>query len=370
MNFKEAAKKWKGEKDSTKEKFDGIAAEENEERAKRKDLWELINGVKPSRPVGPFSYFVADMAKKKTFKDGKNVIAQCGEKWAKMSDDAKEEYFRMGKKSSLIYEVKMAEYKKQVKHNSGATRGKSALNIFIEENSNMAKGKDLPQGGFLGFMTAKFKALPEKDKEKYEKKAENSRRAAQTQSQAMAEKVHDIPKRAPSGYTLYLKERMKTIKNEPKHKNKEQSEIFKTVAAEWNDMPDNKKEAYNAESEGLREEFKQNKAEFKKLGFYTPGGNPDFVSRSQKSGMSSSKKSKSKSKSKVKSRSKSKRSKSKQKKSGKRSKVKDDSDEKETRGRTKSKTKKETKAKSKGKSKSKSKSKGKSKTEKSKGKKK
>ena len=75
-------------KNSDKNTYIDYAEEINKEREHLYDVYELINGIKPTKPDGAFRVFLQEKAKEKTLhnlKEGKEM-------WDKLSEDEKEHY--------------------------------------------------------------------------------------------------------------------------------------------------------------------------------------------------------------------------------------------------------------------------------------
>ena len=75
---------------SDKRKFKNYAEIINEEREKLKDLYDLINGVKPKKPVGAFNIFIKEKLKEKSI----HSLKEYYELWNKLNEDEKKKYLK------------------------------------------------------------------------------------------------------------------------------------------------------------------------------------------------------------------------------------------------------------------------------------
>ena len=149
--------------------------------------------------------------------------------------------------------------------------------------------------------------------------------------EAFEDKVFDLPKKAHSGFVLYIKDRMPDLKEE--NKNTPTSELLKIIAKEWKEQKNVDQEKYNRKSEKDSQRFKEQLKEFQQYGYYTKSKGKKITEGDvDDKGSKKSKKSRKKSVSKSKSSRKSKRSKS---KSG----IKKEPEEERSRSKSKPKTK-------------------------------
>lgn len=274
FSFKEIADEWKKASDATIKKYEDYAAETNDEKMKKKHLWEMANGIKPMRPKSAYSLFLMDFAKTDRG-DGKSFMTRGSDVWRNLSENEREAYFKQSKKESLIYMIKNASYKDFIRKIKPSSRGSNPMNIFISENKHLADDKELPQGGFLAYMHDQWRRLSESEKQKYKRKADESKKEALHHTQTMRDAEYTLPKRPPGPYSLFIKERYKYYKE--KNKNLVSSDIFKMAAKDWPHISDKEKEEYEAKSQDLMDIYRQQVNQFKTLGYYTEDGDPDYM---------------------------------------------------------------------------------------------
>ena len=106
--MEEAAKLWKELKPLEKKKYKKYAEDINEERDKLRDIYELINGIKPKRPSGAFKIFLQEKAKENSLHD----INEGHKLWEKLDEEQKEEYLKKSHRCILAYNY--CKYKKMI----------------------------------------------------------------------------------------------------------------------------------------------------------------------------------------------------------------------------------------------------------------
>jgi hypothetical protein len=265
IDFKGVAAKWKKAKESVKDKYAQFAAEEKEEREKKRDLYEIAFGVKPRKPHGAYKFFLMDMAKQG--KLGSQPLAEGIKLWKKVSDDDKEKYERLACRDKLAYLVKKMEYETSIKKTS-VSKGMSPFNMFLSEMKGKFDTKDMGKGGFFDLAYKKWKKLDESTKKKYIKKSDEDKAEASKLQEESKARVHDYPKRPANTYNLYIRHNMADLKS--KHPDLEQSEIFKLAGDQWNKMSEKNKEKYVKMFEKETQIYKQHIKDWKLNGYYTP----------------------------------------------------------------------------------------------------
>ena len=91
--------------------FELYAQKINEDREKLRDLYNIVHGAKPKKPVGAYRMFLQEKAKNKEIKS----INQGLELWKKLSEDQKEEYLKKSHKRILAYKYQEMIYNKKIK---------------------------------------------------------------------------------------------------------------------------------------------------------------------------------------------------------------------------------------------------------------
>jgi hypothetical protein len=288
MRLQDCAEAWGKVKEATKEKYERYAQEVKEERQKNRDLYEVAYGVKPKRPLGPYNFYLMELAKENKFSGFKDA----GKSWRNMSAEDKEKYLKVAKKAQLAYQIKKAEYTSTVR--KSYSKAKSAFNFFVADQKNYPD--DLPQGGFFNWCYDKWRKASDEIKKKYQKMADSAAKAHVRDRDELDTKVFDQPKKPLSGYNRYVKERLPLLKEQ--NPNKEHSEFFGMIGEEWKNLKIKNKEKYDAMYKEELQGYKDQLNEFRKNGFYTPSKmetkGKKSVSRSMSKDKASTKKSKAK----------------------------------------------------------------------------
>jgi hypothetical protein len=261
MTLIQCAEAWKNVKPALKEKYEAYAQEVREEREKNRDLYELAFNVKPKRPLGPYNFYLMELAKEGKFTGMKDA----GKTWHAMPAEEKEKYLKVAKKAQLAYAVKKAEYTSSVRRSY--SKPKSAFNFFVADQKEYPA--DLPQGGFFQWCYKKWTKADDTLKRKYQKMADESAKEHSHNREELDSKVFNIPKKPMSGYNRYVKERIPELKE--KHPNKEVSELFTTVGEEWRNMKVSTKDKYEKLYLDELSEYKDQLKEYRDSGYYTPG---------------------------------------------------------------------------------------------------
>ena len=74
--FKDISKAWSHLSNKEKNKYYEYANEMNEEWKKRRDFFEIINGIRPKRPAGAYKIFLSEKAKEDCFKGNVNLYSE------------------------------------------------------------------------------------------------------------------------------------------------------------------------------------------------------------------------------------------------------------------------------------------------------
>jgi hypothetical protein len=262
MTLKECGEKWKKTKQSIRDQYAQFAEEENEERQKNRDLYELAYGVKPKRPQGAYNMFLMEMAK-----HGKLTSIRDGPKlWANCSDEDKERYARIAKKLQLAYLVKKMEYQSSIRKNN-PTRAPSAYNLYMKDMKGTVDTKNLPAGGFFQHCYKKWTKLDDAVKSKYIKQSNELKAEVAQQREEMKSRIYDMPSKPSSAFNIYVGETVKALKS--KHPKKETSELFKMATESWKDTTEKLKAEYQKKADREAEDHERQVSEFEEHGYYT-----------------------------------------------------------------------------------------------------
>jgi hypothetical protein len=290
MTLKECAEAWKNTKQSIKEKYEAYANEVKEEREKNRDLYELAFGVKPKKPLGPYNFYLMELAKEGKFTGMKDSAKL----WHNLSAEEKEKYQKVAKKAQLAYMVKKAEYNSSVR--KSYSKAKSAFNFFVADQKNYPD--DLPQGGFFEWCYNKWKKADDDVKRKYQKMADSAAKDHSSNREELDSKIFDMPKKPMSAYNRFIKDKVPELKE--KHPDKEASQLFSLAAEDWKTIKETAKRKYEAAYTEDLKAYKDQVREYEKSGYYTPGKTvgkksaTKSVSRSKSKDKASTKKGKAK----------------------------------------------------------------------------
>lgn len=263
LNFKDISKLWKKASDKEKKKYKKYADEMNEERKRMREIYEIVNGIKPKRPTGAYKIFLSEKAKEGKF-DGKNAFREGKTLWNKLSEEEKEVYLKKSHKIRICYRYKLLLYNKN-KKKLLPPKPKSAYNLFVSD----MKGKKIPKGViFIDFVKDEWNKLDEKTIEKYQAKAEKLKISFEKQKEKFDTKIFDNPKRPKNSYQIYVSHRMSELKE--KNPDGKIQELFSECVQEWNDMDEKEKKKYEKIYQKGKELYQEQLKEFEEKGYYTP----------------------------------------------------------------------------------------------------
>ena len=288
--LKEIAPAWKRLSSAEKDKYKKYAEDENKDREKLREIYELVNGVKPKRPAGAFRVFLQENARKKAFKTLKEGKAL----WEKLSEDEKDAYLRKAHRIKLAYKYKKMIYDRKIKKIL-PKRPANAYAQFLKDK----KGEKVPKGEkAVAYWKDEYEKLKKEDKRKYEVRAAKEREKYQKKMEEFKNCVFDLPKRPLNAFSLFVKDRMPDLKNEkPDEPN---PKLLRQIAKEWNSEDGVSQRKYEKKAELDKMRYKKQLKDFENLGYYkknyrAPKGSSSSRSTRSKSRRKSRSKSKSKS---------------------------------------------------------------------------
>ena len=254
----EIAPAWKKLSSAEKEKYKRYAADENEDRERLVDIFELVNGVKPKRPAGAFRVFLQEKAKE----DALHSLGEGKELWDKLSEEEKEVYLKKAHRCRLAYKYKKMIYNKKIKK----VLPKKPANAYAQFLKDK-KGQKIPKGEkAVAYWREEFENLSKDKKRKYEDKAAKDRERYAKKMEEFNKYVFDMPKRPLNAFSLYVKDRMPDLKSEKK--NSPASELIKQIAKEWQKEDGVSQKKYEKKAEVDKKRFKTQLRDFEKLGYY------------------------------------------------------------------------------------------------------
>ena len=257
-SLKEIAPAWKKLSKSDKKSYEKYAQEINDEKEKLQDIYDIVHGIKPKRPAGAFRIFLQEKAKNgeiKSLNDGHEM-------WKQLKEEEKEEYLTKSHRCILAYRYKKMIYQKKIKK-MYPKKPKNALQIYLKEK----KGQKPANGEkWLIYWTTVYSGLSEDKKKKYEEKFQKAKEAYEKKMAQFKNKVFDMPKRPPSGFLMYVSDRMPDLRKEkPKA---DTSTLLKQIAKEWQENKVSNQGEYNKIAESEKKRFKKQLKEFTKFGYY------------------------------------------------------------------------------------------------------
>lgn len=283
----EIAPAWKKLSSAEKEKYKRYAADENEDRERLVDIFELVNGVKPKRPAGAFRVFLQEKAKE----DALHSLGEGKELWDKLSEEEKEVYLKKAHRCRLAYKYKKMIYNKKIKK----VLPKKPANAYAQFLKDK-KGQKIPKGEkAVAYWREEFENLSKDKKRKYEDKAAKDRERYAKKMEEFNKYVFDMPKRPLNAFSLYVKDRMPDLKSEKK--NSPASELIKQIAKEWQKEDGVSQKKYEKKAEVDKKRFKTQLRDFEKLGYYKKNYRAERSTSDNKSSKSTKSRSKSRSKS-------------------------------------------------------------------------
>ena len=261
IGFKECSTHWSKMSLSEKLKYDKLANEFNEERRRMKELYEIVQGIKPKKPAGAFKLFLQEKAKEKQFV-GKNAFKEGKRLWYMLSEEEKNKYLIKSHKVKLCYMYKKMLYDQKVK--KSRPKNKSALNFFMHECQGKKVPKDLT---FFTFVHQEWKKLDEKGKKKYVDLAEKDKEKCDKIKAKLNSKVFDFPKKPKNAYQFYIAEKLVQTKED--NPEMEMTEIMNECGVKWNKLNEDEKKKFVELSNKDKERFDRQVEEFNERGFYT-----------------------------------------------------------------------------------------------------
>ena len=274
LTFKDISEMWRKTSNKDKEKYAEYVKEINEQRREAREMYELYHGVKPKRPCGAFKIFLTEKAKEGKFK-GKNAFKEGRKLWESLSDDDKDKYLKLSHKIKICYIYKRMLYMKKVKK-AQPHKPPTPLNLFTAD----MKGKKIPQGKtFLQYVNEEWEELEDKEKKKYEVRAEKLKKEYLKEKEKCANRVFDMPKKPKTSFQLYIADKMTdTMEKNPK---KNASQVVSLLAEEWCNLSNKEKSKYNEATKKDKERYEKQKKDFEENGYYIEDKKPESKKRSQ-----------------------------------------------------------------------------------------
>ena len=250
--LEEAREKWKKTSNKERSKYEKIAEENNLENDKLRDLYEIVSGKEPKKPVGSFGLFMAEMSNSDQIEDKQNFIKSCRDLWVNLPKEEVESYERKHKALSLKYQIKKEEFNKM---NKGLKpKSASGYNLFCTDQSKILREKYgeshvFSKGSLFSEVASAWHKLGPTKKEEYNNKAKEIREENLDKSS-----IYNNKPEKPSGpYQVFVKEYLEN--NKKKLENMIQADRFRKAAEAWRNTSDKDKKKYKEKHEVAKEKY-------------------------------------------------------------------------------------------------------------------
>jgi hypothetical protein len=254
------AAKWKELKETTKEKYQEFAREENEDRKKHRLLYELVSGVKPRRPANAYRFFLMEQSAKGTLK-GMKSLGDASTLFEKLKGSEKERYQRMADRAKVEYTLQKMAYDAKNKTLQGRSKARSAYNFFVQDLKN-TDSKKFEKQGFFVYAKKQWESLSDKDRKKYDERADEDKVNLEKEK---AGKVFEKPKGLGGPFAQYVKDHYADAAK--KNPSKETQEIVKVLGSQWRKLGEKEKEKYQPSGKAS-ETYKSQLKQFNSQGYY------------------------------------------------------------------------------------------------------
>lgn len=264
MTKNEAIKKWSSLNIKGKLKYEKMAIEQSNEYEKLKDLYEIINGIKPKHPTQPFGIFMSEISKNQMTNNEDNLkekeklfnLKEMHIRYKNLTNEEKLRYIEKYHILKIKYIIKKREYSKKefkvyknksISHSKIKSRIKfqykrmSAYNLYVSEKMH---DKEYLKGLFPGEIIKKLSQQWVNESDEVKREYKNK------VNLEMKEYLVDKPIKPLSAYNIYVREFIKLNKDKLKSE-----ELLKKAAESWMKETSDKKNQ-------LEEEYISNITEY------------------------------------------------------------------------------------------------------------
>ena len=252
----EVTSSWKVLPSNIKKKFEKYAESINEEREKLRDIYEIVNGIKPKSPCGAYKIFLQEQFKNKNIKN----TEEAKELWNELNDDEKEKYLKKAHRIQLAYKYKKMIYDKKIKR--FIPKKPNIYCVFRRENHRK----------IFDSVREEYNDLSKQEKKKYEKIFKEEMEKYNEKMEKFKNYVFDMPKAPQSAFTLFMKQHLKSPE-----KNLSDEKIRNDILKEWREN-DELREEYEKKFALNKKIFKKQMNDFHKLGYYFKNNDKYFES--------------------------------------------------------------------------------------------
>lgn len=261
-NLTEVAKRWKKVKPDEKRRLQEMVDEIMQQRKEQRDIYELVNGIKPKKPAGAYRLFMLDLVEQKKFRDFRDTHEQ----WGRLSKAEKDEYLKKSHRIHVAYRFKMIMYEKRVRKMM-PKRPPNAFGLYLHEK----RGKAFNGDSAIAYWKEQWDRLPEKEREAYERRREEKMERYKKKKLLFESKIFDMPMRPLRAYNFYIRDRVPDLAKEKS--DIPVRELLKDVGREWQDGTCNgkkiNKKLYEEYAKQDEKRYKREMEEFQKNGYYT-----------------------------------------------------------------------------------------------------
>ena len=240
---------------------------------------------RPKRPLTPYMVFVKEniaIIASRFDKDTRRseIIKNCGEQWRKLAPKKREHYIREAEKDKQRFIEELEDYvppppsaaektgKRRKKYPNAPKRPLTAYMSFVSEHQpKFAKKFDL-QKDVMHAIGDLWRKTQDKDKKKYQKRAEIDRERYRTEMETYVKPVITVPKakkekkdplkpkRIMSAYAFYVKDRRPSLASKYENNFENGKKVMKELGAGWAEM--GKKEKKKYQDKAARDKIRYN----------------------------------------------------------------------------------------------------------------
>lgn len=267
FTLKEYAEKWNDLSKAERQKYVSYCKEAREQRKRMVEIAEISSGVKPHKPMGAFKCFIKDkISEDPEYFKGRSVFKEGKEEFDKLNDEQKQVYLNQARREQIAYRYKTNIYRQNLRKIQ-PKRARSALMIYMEEGDFSDRPEDVK---LFTFARQKFEKLSQKDKDMYNQKAEDDKERAEKEREDFRCRVYKAPGKPLSIYHLFVRDRMKKLKQEAEE-NKEKfvaTEKIGEVTEAWKNIDNKEKAKFERMYKEAEKEYNKRNVSYKSLGYY------------------------------------------------------------------------------------------------------
>ena len=173
--LKEIAPAWKKLSKAEKKSYEKYAQEINEEKEKLKDIYDIVHGIKPKKPTGPFQQVLKEKKGQKPA-NGEGYFTYWKTVFDGLSDSQKKKYVEKAQKAKEKYDKKMLQFQDKVF--DMPKKPLSGINLYVMERlPDLRKAKpNVDVNILLKQIGQEWREGKNMDQDEYLKKAEKDKK--------------------------------------------------------------------------------------------------------------------------------------------------------------------------------------------------